>query len=108
MTNREIITLMHKLSHGRIGPCGNWVRVFNDSEELDERKFSKLFEDTIQSDIVVIYQSSINVTEAKASEAFEIVAQFVKHGVVKIADVRFTSQIEIDPLGVGAAYRTNK
>ncbi|WP_347690141.1 hypothetical protein [Shewanella vesiculosa] len=44
----------------------------------------------------------------KASEAFEIVAQFVKHGVVKIADVRFTSQIEIDPLGVGAAYRTNK
>ncbi|MCU8059000.1 MULTISPECIES: hypothetical protein [unclassified Shewanella] len=108
MTNREIITLMHTLSHGRIGPCGNWVRVFNDSEELDDRKFSKLLKDTIQSDIVLIYQSSINVTEAKASEAFEIVAQFVKHGVVKIADVRFTSQIEIDPLGVGAVYRTNK
>ncbi len=99
---------MHTLSHGRIGPCGNWVRVFNDSEELDDRKFSKLLKDTIQSDIVLIYQSSINVTEAKASEAFEIVAQFVKHGVVKIADVRFTSQIEIDPLGVGAVYRTNK
>lgn len=99
---------MHKLSHCRIGPCGNWVRVFNDSEELDDRKFSKLLKDTIQSDIVLIYQSSINVIEAKASEAFEIVAQFVKHGVVKIADVRFTSQIEIDPLGVGAVYRTNK
>ncbi|MGI2107698.1 hypothetical protein ACRN9A_21515 [Shewanella frigidimarina] len=84
------------------------MRVFNDSEKLDERKFSKLLNETIQSDIVLIYQSSINVTEVKASEAFEIVAQFVKLGVVKIADVRFTSQIEIDPLGVGAAYRTNK
>jgi hypothetical protein len=108
MTNREIITLMHKLSQGRIGPSGDWVRVFNDSEELDERKFSKLLKDAMQSDIVLIYQSSINVTEAKASEAFEIVAQFIKHGVVKIANPRFTSQIEIDPLGVGAAYRTNK
>ena len=62
---------MHKLSHGRIGPCGNWVRVFTDSEKLDERKFSELLNETIQSDIVLIYQSSINATEVKASEALK-------------------------------------
>ncbi|QYJ82214.1 hypothetical protein [Shewanella aegiceratis] len=108
MKNREIITLMHKLSHGRIGPSGDWVRVFNDREELDEGKFNKLLKDAIQSDIVLIYQSSINVTEANASEAYKIVAEYVKHGIVKLADPRFKSQVEIDPLGIGAKYRTNK
>ena len=108
MTNREIITLMHKLSCRHLGPSGDWVSVFDDNDNLDKTKFNRLLFSSIKSETVLIYCNENNLAESSLEDAYSIVSEYIKIGTVNLADPRFTSQVEVEPIGVGAKYRTNK
>lgn len=108
MDKREIITLMHKLFYGRLGPSAKWTGVFTDNEKLDRLKFDTLVQSFFGDSTILIYESSLNVNECHSSQGFEYVSNYIKSGVVKIANPMFTKVIEVDPLGVAGTYCTNE
>ncbi len=72
---------------------------------LDKGLFEGLLAKYIEADTVLVYLNSQNAVHCKVSQAYQIVADFLPQGQVKMADPRFNGRVIIDPIGVGVGQK---
>lgn len=106
MSQREIVTLMHKLFRGDIDKSDGYVHVFT-NEELDKNKIDDFLSSYIDTDTVYIYVTSQNAFECKTKDIYKNIKQHMKNHRLRIATPDFHVKILTEPTGVAVGSITN-
>ena len=73
--------------------------------ELDQSACERLLDEYIPDDQVIVFADRQHALQCRRSEAFRYIAEFMKIGDVRIANVTFSSKVKILNIGVGQGFR---
>lgn len=104
MTPNEIATTMKRLFGYEAGGNDPWRHLMKDGE-LDQSACGRLLDEYIPDDQVVVFADREHALQCRRSEASKYIAEFIKFGDVRVANVTFSSKVKISNIGVGQGFR---
>ena len=100
MTPQEIASAMKRCFGYETGGSNPWRHLMKDGE-LDLSACDRLLDEYIQDSEVVVFADRQHALQCERSEASKYIAEFMRIGDVRVANVSFTSKVKIASIGVG-------
>ena len=104
MTPNEIATTMKRLFGYETGGNDPW-RHLMEGGELDQSACDRLLDEYIPDGEVVVFVDRQHALQCGRSEASKYIAEFIKFGDVRVANLTFSSKVKISNIGVGQGFR---
>jgi hypothetical protein len=104
MTPKEIASTMKRLFGYETGGNDPWRHLMKDGE-LDRGACDRLLDEYIPDDEVIVFAARQYALQCGRSEASKHIAEFMKFGDVRVANVTFSSKVKISYIGVGQGFR---